>query len=133
MRGECERSQSRRSAFLFERSLIRVALVLNLLHMGMVFVAIYRSRVSRFVAALIIALVVSPYSEPFATIDGTDFSGAGAVDVVNGSKLKIATLDLIVVPLAAVFLRDQSAIASQPVPFFLTVQTRRTQRAILRV
>lgn len=99
----------------------------------MVFVAIYRSRVSRFVAALIIALVVSPYSEPFATIDGTDFSGAGAVDVVSGSKLKTTSLDLIVVPLVAVFLRDESDAAAPSVSFSVTIHTRRDQRAILRV
>ena len=99
----------------------------------MIFVAIYRSRVSRFIAALIIALVVSPYSEPFATIDGTDFSGAGAVDVVNGSKLKTISQDLIVVPQVAVFLRDESATADRPFVFSLTIQTRRSQRAILRV
>jgi hypothetical protein len=110
-----------------------VALVLNLLHAGMVFVAIYRSRASRFIAALIIALVVSPYSEPFATIDGTDFSGAGAVDVVSGSKLKTISQDLIVVPQIAVFLRDESATADRPFVFSLTIQARRNQRVILRV
>jgi hypothetical protein len=120
-------------AFLFERSPVRVALVLNSLHAGMIFVAIYRSRASRFVAALIIALVVSPYSEPFATIDGTDFSGAGAVDVVSGSKLKTISQDLIVVPQVAVFLRDESPTAVRPLVFSLTIQTHRDQRAILRV
>ena len=99
----------------------------------MVFVAIYRSRVSRFMAALIISLVVSPFSEPFATIDGTDFSGAGAVDVVSGSKLKTISLDLIVVPQVAVFLRDGSDTAAPSVLFSVTIHTRRDQRAILRV
>jgi hypothetical protein len=99
----------------------------------MVFVAIYRSRVGRFIAALIIVLVVSPFSEPFATIDGTDFSGAGAVDVVSGSKLKTISLDLIVVPQVAVFLRDGSDTAAPSVLVSVTIHTRRDQRAILRV
>jgi hypothetical protein len=103
------------------------------LHARMVFVAIYRSRVSRFIAALIIVLVVSPFSEPFATIDGTDFSGAGAVDVVSGSKLKTISLDLIVVPQVAVFLCDGSDTAAPSVLASVTIHTRRDQRAILRV
>jgi len=98
----------------------------------MVFVAIYRSRVTRFLAALIIALVVSPYSEPFATIDGTDFSGAGAVDV-SASKLKLDTQDVIVVAQVAVFLSDAFTIAAQPFLFSFTLETRRSQRAVLRV
>jgi hypothetical protein len=111
-----------------------LALVLNPPSLvTMVFLAIYRSRVTRFIAAFIIALVVSPFSEPFATIDGTDFSGAGAVDVVSGSKLKAGTLDVIVVPHVAVFLFDASAIAAQPILFSLTIETRLSQRAILRV
>ena len=99
----------------------------------MVFVAIYRSQVTRLLAALIIVLVVSPFSEPFATIDGTDFSGAGAVDVVSGSKLKTATQDVILVPQVAVFLLDASTIVAQPLLFALTIDARRSQRAILRV
>jgi hypothetical protein len=99
----------------------------------MVFPAIYHSRVTRFIAAFIIALVVSPFSEPFATIDGTDFSGAGAVDVVSGSKLKAATQDLIVAPQVAVFLSDWSTVAAEPFLFFPTFGVRRGQRAILRV
>jgi hypothetical protein len=98
----------------------------------MVFVAIYRSRVTRFLAALIITLVVSPFSEPFATIDGTDFSGAGAVDV-SASKLKLDTQDVLLVPQVAVFLSDAFTIAAQPFLFSVTLETRRSQRAILRV
>ena len=99
----------------------------------MVFVGIYRSRFSRFIAALIIALVVSPYSEPFATIDGTDFSGAGAVDVVSVSKLKTISPDLIVMPQVAVYLHDESSSADRPFLLSLPIQPRRNQRAILRV
>jgi hypothetical protein len=98
----------------------------------MVFVAIYRSRLTRFLAAFIIALVVSPYSEPFATIDGTDFSGAGAVDV-SGSKLKADTQDVLVGPQVAVFLFDASTIVDQPFLASLTIETGRSQRTILRV
>ena len=98
----------------------------------MVFVAIYHSRVTRFLAAFIIALVVSPFSEPFATLDGTDFSGAGAVDV-SGSKLKADTQDVLVIPHVAVFLFDASTIVDQPFLVSLTLETRRSQHAILRV
>ena len=98
----------------------------------MVFVAIYHSRVTRFLAAFIIALVVSPFSEPFATLDGTDFSGAGAVDV-SASKLKLDTQDVIVVAQVAVFLSDAFTIAPRPFLFSVTLETRRSQRAILRV
>lgn len=100
----------------------------------MVFIAIYRSRVTRFVAALIIALVVSPYSEPFATIDGTDFGGAGAVDVLTGSKVKTAGQDVCAVPpVVAVFFLEVSVTAAQPLRFFVTTDPRCNQRAILRV
>ena len=111
-----------------------MALVLNSPSLvTVVFLAIYRSRVTRFIAAFIIALVVSPFSEPFATIDGTDFSGAGAVEVVSGSKLKADPHDVIVVPQVAVFLFDASTITAQPFLFSLTIETRRSQRPILRV
>jgi hypothetical protein len=98
----------------------------------MVFVAIYHSRLTRFLAALIITLVVSPFSEPFATLDGTDFSGAGAVDV-NASKLKLDTQDVLVLAQVGVFLSDAFTIAAQPFLFSVTLETRRSQRAILRV
>jgi len=111
-----------------------LALVLNSpSRVTMVFLAIYRSRVTRFIAAFIIALVVSPFSEPFATIDGTDFSGAGAVDVVSGSKLKAAAQDVLVVPQVAVFLSDASTIADRPFLVSLTIETGRSQHSILRV
>ncbi len=131
----CGRSLVGDSAFLFETSPIGVALVLNLRRTShMVFVGIYRSRITRFIATLIIALVVSPYSEPFATIDGTDFSGAGAVDFVSGSKLKISTQDVLVaVPQVAVFLLDASATVASSLPFSALIDARRSQRAILRV
>jgi hypothetical protein len=98
----------------------------------MVFVAIYHSRVTRFLAALIITLVVSPFSEPFATLDGTDFSGAGAVDV-SASKLKLDTQDVLVVAPVGVSLSDVFTIAARPFLFSVTLETRRSQRAILRV
>jgi hypothetical protein len=99
----------------------------------MVFSTIYRSLVTRLVAAFIIALVMSPYSEPFATIDGTDFGGAGAVDVVS-AKSKISEKDvLVVLPIVAVVMLDVAVVAIRPLPSSLTLDSRRSQHAILRL
>ncbi len=99
----------------------------------MVFSTIFRSLVTRLLAAFIIALVVSPYSEPFATIDGIDFGGAGAVDVVS-AKSKIADQDLLVVPpIVAVVTLDAPVAAARPLLSSLTPDSRRSQHAILRL
>jgi hypothetical protein len=93
-----------------------------------------RSRFARLLAVFIIALVVSPYSEPFATIDGTDFSGAGAVDVVSAAKATNSTDDVLAVPaVLAVFLLAGSVSAVQPLGRFVTNDSPRRQRAILRL
>jgi hypothetical protein len=65
----------------------------------MTFATIYHHALSRFVAALIVLLVVSPYTAPFATIDGTDYGGSGAVDVGGASKFKTDSQDALPVPL----------------------------------
>lgn len=100
----------------------------------MIFVAIYRSRVTRLLAAFIIALVVSPYSEPFATIDGTNFGGAGAVDVVNGAKSKVSEKDVLAVPpIVAVVMLGVPVAATRPPLSRLTLDSHRGQHAILRL
>jgi hypothetical protein len=102
----------------------------------MVFSTIYRSLVTRLIAAFIIALVVSPYSEPFATIDGTNFGGAGAVDVVDvsKSKSKVAEEDMLAVPpFVTVVMLDVTVAAARPLLSSLTLDSRRAQHAILRL
>jgi hypothetical protein len=100
----------------------------------MVFSTIYRSLVTRLIAASIIALVISPYSEPFATIDGTDFGGAGAVDVAGAAKSKISAKDVLAVPpIVAVVILDVAVVAVRPLLSSLTLDSRRSQHAILRL
>ena len=97
------------------------------------FATIYRSVFTRLLAALIVVLVVSPYSEPFATITGTDFGGAGAVDVGGASKLKTSTLDaLLPVPIVVVL---PDVRRSLDIPIFSTfvLDSRGVRRAILRL
>jgi hypothetical protein len=97
------------------------------------FATIYRSIFTRLLAALIVVLVVSPYSEPFATITGTDFGGAGAVDVAGGSKLKTSTLDALVPVPVVVVLPDVYITVERPVLSTLILDSRGPQRAILRL
>ena len=98
----------------------------------MILATIYRSVFTRLLAALIVVLVLSPYSEPFATIDGTDFSGAGAVDVEGGSKLKSSTHDALMTP--PVLATIVGALASDPdASRPQTLDSRRSQRTILRL
>jgi len=99
----------------------------------MVFTTILRNLVTRLLAAFIIVLVVSPYSEPFATMDGTDFGGAGAVDIGGASKFKNSTGDGLVplpapVPIGAMLLPADSPLASA-----VTYDPRPGRRAILRL
>lgn len=94
---------------------------------------IYRSIFTRLLAALIVVLVVSPYSEPFATITGTDFGGAGAVDVGGASKLKTSTLDaLLPVPIVVV-LPDVLRSLDIPILSTFVLDSRGARRAILRL
>jgi hypothetical protein len=100
----------------------------------MLFATIYRSLLTRLLAALIVVLVLSPYSEPFATIDGTDFSGAGAVDVdgVAAAKLKTSMNDALVAPLIVPVIVDVFT-ANRPLLSPLTLDSHRSQRSILRL
>jgi|SRR4030095_5971898 hypothetical protein len=99
----------------------------------MLFTTIYRSVLTRVLAALIVVLVVSPYSEPFATITGTDFGGAGAVDVGGASKLKTSALDALVPAPIVVVLRDVLVCIEPPVLLTDILDSRSCQRAILRL
>jgi hypothetical protein len=99
----------------------------------MVFAAIYRSVLTRVLAALIVLLVVSPYSEPFATMAGTDFGGAGAVDVGGASKIKISTQDVLAAVAMSVFIWDGRSVPVQPIALSEPINFRRSQRTTLRL
>ena len=99
----------------------------------MVCTIILRSLVTRLLAAFIIVLVVSPYSEPFATMDGTDFGGAGAVDVGGPSKFKNSTGDGLVPPPALVLIKAVLLPADRPHASVVTYNLRPGRRAILRL
>jgi hypothetical protein len=100
----------------------------------MVFTTLYRSLLTRLIAAFIVVLVVSPYSEPFATMSGTDFGGAGAVDVGgDGAKFKTSTDDALAPPVTVSVTVLDVVHAEPPVVTFLARDSRQGQRAVLRL
>jgi hypothetical protein len=99
----------------------------------MTFVTISRSILSRCLVVLIVALVISPYTAPFATLDGADFGGAAAVDLGTPSKAKTDSQAGLVAPVLAL-------IAAVPLLTLTTrpiVETPRSprlaQHAVLRL
>ena len=99
----------------------------------MLLTSITRSVFTRILAAAIIVLVISPYSEPFATITGTDFGGAGAVDVGGGSKFKSPTDDVIApAPLVAVVL-EVSFVSELPMATPVVPAAPSSKRLVLRL
>src|SRR5262245_11386899 len=99
----------------------------------MLFTAIYRSVFTRVLAALIVFLVVSPYTEPFATITGTDCSGAGAIDVSGNSKFKSSTQDALAALPIVVVVADLFAVVHRPIAPSLMLDWRPGQRLVLRL
>jgi hypothetical protein len=100
----------------------------------MVFTTLYRSLLTRLIAAFIVVLVVSPYSEPFATMSGTDFGGAGAVDVGgDGAKFKTSTDDALAPPVTLAVSVLDVVHAERPVVIFLARDSRQSRRAVLRI
>ena len=95
----------------------------------MILASVYRSVLSRLMAAFIVVLVVTPWTEPFASIRGT----VGTVDVGAESKVKTANQD-VQVPVLTVVLVDDTrtapvgVIACSAPPGF-----HQGQRAILRL
>ena len=88
----------------------------------------------RLLAAFIVVLVVSPYSEPFATMNGTDFGGSGAVDVGGSSKSKAPTQeDILLPPPSIVAALDLSPIDVRSVARPVAVNLHPGQHAILRL
>jgi ABC-type dipeptide/oligopeptide/nickel transport system permease subunit len=99
----------------------------------MTLTTISRSFLARILAALLVVLVVSPYSEPFATMVGTDFGGAGAIDVGGTSKVKSLDQDsLVAAPVVIVFLAVVLTMERPNTPS-VRLDSRATQRAILRL
>ena len=92
-----------------------------------------RHVLTRLLAVFIVVLVVSPYSEPFATMAGTDFGGAGAVDILDVSKTKAVANDVLAAPPVVDLVVDVSVeIVSIPEPP-VVCDARHTQRTILRL
>ena len=81
----------------------------------------------------ILMLVVSPYSEPFATMNGTDFGGSGAVDVGGSSKPKAPTQEALPPPPFVVTASDLSPIDVRPIVRPAARDVRPGQRTILRL
>ncbi|HEY7186916.1 MAG TPA: hypothetical protein VH436_10220 [Vicinamibacterales bacterium] len=93
-----------------------------------------RTVLCRLLAAFIVVLVVSPYSGPFATINGTDFGGSGAVDVGDSSsKQKTPTQDVLPPPLVVVTHSDLSLVDVRPIVRSAARDVRPRQRTILRL
>ena len=99
----------------------------------MVFTTLYRSLLTRLIAAFIVVLVVSPYSEPFATMSGTDFGGAGAVDVGGDAKFKPSTDDALAPPVTVAVAVLDVVHVERPVVTYLARDSREGQRAVLRL
>jgi len=99
----------------------------------MLLASIYTSVLTRILAAMIIVLVVSQYSEPSSTITGTDFGGAGAVDVVDGSKFKASTDDIIAPAPLVIVVLEISFRSELPVAAPVVLATPSHQRLILRL
>jgi hypothetical protein len=87
----------------------------------------------RLIAAFIVMLVVSPYSQPFATMNGTDFGSAGAVDVGGTTKPKTPTQDALPPPPSVVTHSDQSLVDVRPIVRAAARDGRPGQRTILRL
>lgn len=92
-----------------------------------------RTIICRLIALFIVMLVVSPYSEPFATMNGTDFGGSGAVDVGGSSKSKTPTPDALPPPPSVMIGSALSLIDVRPIVRPAARDVRPGQRTILRL
>ena len=99
----------------------------------MLLTSIYKSVLTRILAAAIIVLIVSPYSEPFATMAGTDFGGAGAVDCGGGSKFKSPTQDAVAPAPLRLVLVEMCLPSESPMVTPMALATRSHQRLVLRL
>jgi hypothetical protein len=98
----------------------------------MVVVALFRTRLTRVLATLIVMLAVCPYSQPFTTIDWTKSAASNIVDEI-GAKLKAPALDALI-PTPAVFVAlVNGPDARLPLGLPDCIHQLRDQRAILRL
>ena len=99
----------------------------------MLLTSIYKSVLTRILAAAIIVLIVSPYSEPFATMAGTDFGGAGAVDCGGGSKFKSPTQDAVAPAPLRLVLVEMCLPSESPMVTPMALATHSPRRLVLRL
>jgi hypothetical protein len=99
---------------------------------SMVFPTMSRWIVTRLLAALFVLLVISPYTEPFATIHGTDSARAGAIDVDGPAKSKTGSQDGLASPPMVTVVVDLVVVANRPVSTTVPLDSPDHQRAILR-
>lgn len=98
----------------------------------MVVAALFRTRLTRVLATLIVMLAVCPYSQPFTTIDWTKSGASNIVDEI-GAKLKAPAQDALV-PTPAVFVVLVHGLdAGLPIGLSDCIHHLRDQRAILRL
>ena len=88
--------------------------------------------VTRLLAVFFVLLVVSPYTEPFATIHGTDATCAGAIDVDGTVKSKTGPQDGLASPPMVTVAADLVVVANRPVSSTVPLDSFDRQRAILR-
>jgi hypothetical protein len=99
----------------------------------MILQSLSRHVLSRLLAVFIVVLVLSPYSEPFATMTGTDFGGAGAVDISGASKLKTVANDVLAAPPALELVLDVSVETVAHAELPVVCDSRQKQRTVLRL
>jgi hypothetical protein len=98
----------------------------------MVFPTTSRSVVTRLLATLIVLLVISPYTEPFATIHGTDTTRAGAIDVDGTAKSKDGTHDGLACPPMMTGVANVVLDSNRPVASTMAMDSRDRTPVILR-
>jgi hypothetical protein len=98
----------------------------------MVFPSMSRSIVTRLLAALFVLMVVSPYTEPFATIHGANAARAGAIDVDGTAKSKDGTHDGLASPPMLTVVANLVLDSSRPVAWTGATDWRDRTPVILR-
>ena len=95
----------------------------------MILASVYACVLSRLMAALIVVLVVTPWTEPFASIHGA----VGTVDVGGESKTKTASQDVLLPVLSVVIVDDTRPAPVGVIASSAPFEFHRGQRAILRL
>ena len=98
----------------------------------MVVAALFRTRLTRVLAMLIVMLAVWPYSQPFTTIDWTKSGASNTVDEI-GAKVKAPAQDALI-PTPAVFVALVNGLDTRlPLGLPDCIHHLRDQRTILRL